>query len=197
MTPAVRDATLDDVPALAPMLARAFHDDPVTSWFYRRDASRERWSERFFAWQLRRLIPQGQVHATADGAGAALWAMPERWRETPRDALRLLRVTLPAFVLRLPVVMAGVERIESKHPSERHLYLAVLGTEPARRGEGIGSALIAPGLALCDREGLPAYLESSKERNIDFYARFGFRVTGEVRLPRGGPPVWLMWRDPR
>jgi hypothetical protein len=49
---------------------------------------------------------------------------------------------------------------------------------------------------LVDRDGVGAYLESSKESNVDYYARFGFRVTEEVRLPRG-PRVWLMWRDAR
>ena len=58
-----------------------------------------------------------------------------------------------------------------------------------------GTALIRPGLELCDREGLPAYLETGKERNLAFYGRHGFRVTDEVRLPKG-PPVWFMWRDP-
>ena len=61
---------------------------------------------------------------------------------------------------------------------------------------GIGSALIQPILDVCDRDEVPAYLESSKERNIDFYARHGFRVTDELALP-DGPPVWPMWRDPR
>ena len=43
---------------------------------------------------------------------------------------------------------------------------------------------------------MPAYLESSKERNVAYYARHGFRVREELDLPRG-PRVWLMWRDPR
>ena len=51
-------------------------------------------------------------------------------------------------------------------------------------------------LERCDREGVGAYLESSKERNVAFYGRHGFRVTGETRFPRG-PRLWLMWRDPR
>jgi GNAT superfamily N-acetyltransferase len=61
---------------------------------------------------------------------------------------------------------------------------AVLGTDPAAQGRGLGSAVLAPVLEGCDRDGIGAYLVSSKERNIDFYARFGFRVTREVRLPR-------------
>ncbi|MGH2912475.1 MAG: GNAT family N-acetyltransferase, partial [Solirubrobacteraceae bacterium] len=75
-------------------------------------------------------------------------------------------------------------------------YLAVLGTEPDMQGQGLGSAVLEPVLRQCDNDGVAAYLESSKERNIAFYARHGFRVTGEIRLPRG-PTMWPMWRDPR
>jgi len=55
--------------------------------------------------------------------------------------------------------------------------------------------VLQPVLERCDSDGVWAFLESSKERNIDFYARHGFRVLGELRLPRG-PIMWPMWRDP-
>ena len=48
-----------------------------------------------------------------------------------------------------------------------------------------------------DAEGAPAYLECSKERNVSFYARFGFKVTKELNTVIGGPRIWLMWREPR
>ena len=91
--------------------------------------------------------------------------------------------------------MWGLTMIERHHPDGEHLYLSVLGVDPARQGAGVGSALLAPGLELCDRDGLAAYLETGKERNIAFYARHGFKVTEQLRLP-AGPPVWLMRRDP-
>jgi ribosomal protein S18 acetylase RimI-like enzyme len=178
------------------MLARAFHDDPVTAWFMRNEARRPMYAARFFAWQLHRLLGQGQVHVADNRGAAAVWALPGQWRESNWQALRLFVALVPALMTHLPVAARGVERVEQRHPPEPHLYLAVLGTDPPAQGRGLGSAVLAPGLELCDREGLPAYLESSKESNVRFYSRFGFRVTEEVRMPGDGPKVWLMWRDP-
>jgi ribosomal protein S18 acetylase RimI-like enzyme len=192
----VRPARGEEVPQLATMLARAFHDDPLTSWFLRSEAKRPKYARRFFAWQLHRLLCQEQVVTAADGSGAALWALPGRWRESTWQALRLFVSLVPALGRHIPVAARGIESVEKRHPEDPHLYLAVLGTDPSAQGRGIGSSLMRPGLELCDREGLPAYLESSKERNLAFYARFGFRVTEEVRMPGDGPSVWLMWRDP-
>jgi GNAT superfamily N-acetyltransferase len=191
----VRPARAEDIGPLAACLARAFDDDPVTAWVYPNPRSRARWSRRFFQWQLRRLLPQEVTWTTDDQAGAAIWALPGRWREGPADMVRLLRATLLGIVPSLPRVLRGLGQVETRHPDNRHMYLAVLGVEPDRQGDGVGSALIRPGLELCDREGLPAYLETGKERNVAFYARHGFRVTEELDLTRG-PRVWLMWRDP-
>jgi predicted N-acetyltransferase YhbS len=83
--------------------------------------------------------------------------------------------------------------VEARHPAELHWYLAVLGTEPARQGQGIASGLMGPVLERCDKEGTAAYLESSKDSNIPYYERHGFQVTGEIQLP-SGPTVWPMWR---
>jgi GNAT superfamily N-acetyltransferase len=82
------------------------------------------------------------------------------------------------------------------HPREPHYYLASLGVAPEAQGNGVGSRLLGPMLERCDREGVPAYLESSRDRNVPFYERHGFRVTDELRLPLGGPTLWLMWREP-
>src|SRR5256885_16514324 len=84
----VRPARGDEVPQLAAMLARAFHDDPVTAWFMRDEARRPKYAARFFGWQLQRLLGQEQVHVTADGSAAAIWALPGQWRESNWQAPR-------------------------------------------------------------------------------------------------------------
>jgi GNAT superfamily N-acetyltransferase len=105
----------------------------------------------------------------------------------------------PRLLARAPLVALAWAGLERHHPVRPpHWYLAVLGAEPASQGKGLGSAVLAPVLEQCDADGVGAYLESSKERNIDFYARHGFRVSEELRLGGArGPRLWGMWREPR
>jgi ribosomal protein S18 acetylase RimI-like enzyme len=196
--PELRRASAADVPALAQMLARAFLDDPLASWAWRPDTLRLAALERFQAIRLHQLMLDGEVWTTADLACAALWAAPRRWRSSPLQELSFAPCFLhPRLLARMPLVALGWYKIEQQHPAKPpHWYLAVLGTEPEAQGQGLGSRVLGAVLERCDTDGVGAYLESSKERNIDFYARHGFRVTSELRLLRG-PCVWAMWREPR
>lgn len=180
------------------MLTRAFADDPVARWSCPREELRPWMLERFHAARNRQMLRAGEIWMTAGGESAAVWAAPDRWRSSPADDLRFSRAMLrPALLRRAPLVAYGLLGLERRHPPRPpHWYLATLGTDPAAQGRGLGTAVLDPVLAECDRDGVGAYLESSKERNLDYYARFGFRVTEEVRLPRG-PRTWLMWRDAR
>jgi ribosomal protein S18 acetylase RimI-like enzyme len=187
----IRTAAPDDAEQIAASLARAFDDDPVARYGLPSDRRREGQLRRFYLQRLRTLLPEELVFCDEDRRGAALWAPPDRWR-TPLPELMRTRIVTS----RLPLFLVGGMRVEHHHPREPHYYLAILGVDPAAQGQGLGSRLLEPMLERCDREGVPAYLECSKERNVDFYARHGFRVTGEVRLLLG-PTLWLMWRDPR
>ena len=189
----LRLAAPDDVPALAEMLARSFHDDPVSVWAHPHAGKRPRRIARFFAGRLTTLVPYELTWTTAERDAAALWAPPDAWAVPPGELLRGIGALTPR---RAPLTLWGLGGVERVHPRERHLYLAVLGVDPPRQGQGLGSWLLAPGLEACDREGVGAYLETAKARNVVFYERHGFRVRDELRLPRG-PKVWLMWRAPR
>lgn len=202
--PTVRVASDRDVPELAAMLARAFLDDPVAIWSCRAPRLLPSTLERFHATRLRQLMHHGAVWTTDGCASAAVWAPPGHWRTTAAEDLALSRTIVrprllahPRALAAVPLVGYGLLQTERRHPPfPAHWYLAVLGTDPGAQGRGLGSAVLAPILQACDADEVGAYLESSKERNLDFYARHGFRVTRELRLPRG-PRVWAMWREPR
>jgi GNAT superfamily N-acetyltransferase len=192
-----RQATDGDVHSLASTLARAFHDDPVMTWLFGdRPGPRHRRLRRYFASEVRRHGRRGQVLTSGDHAGVAFWDPPGLWRATWPQLVRSAPVILPAVGPRILRAATALDLIDRAHPREHHWYLAVLGTDPPHQGRGVGTALVDPVLERCDREGLGAYLESSKPTNVPYYERFGFSVTGQIDLP-SGPPVWPMWRNPR
>ena len=152
----------------------------------------------FFKLNLAKLsLRHGFVYTSSAAVqGAAIWLPPGAWKTRPIDVVRTLPTTARLLGRRLPFALRGLTFMESQHPEEPAFYLQVLGTEPSAQGKGFGSAMLQPVLEHCDREGIGAYLESSKETNVPFYSRHGFRVTKELDLPSGGPHIWLMWRDP-
>lgn len=195
----VRKVTRDDVPRLTAVLARSFDDDPFANWVVAQDKRRARRIYDFMSVGITRMtLPHGECYTTPDVRGGALWTPPGKWKLGMLQQLMLI----PAMAKssgwkRIPKVMAGVSAVERMHPAAPHYYLMVLGTEPEFQGQGIGGQLMAPVLARCDLERMPAYLESSKERNLPLYERNGFRVTKELTIPDGGPTLWLMWREPK
>ena len=196
---AVRKATAEDVPRLALVLARAFYEDPVMRWVFPDGSRRLRQLERSsVSVSLKGMcLPHGEVYTTEGVAGGALWLPPGKERPGPLDSLRLLPRMAAAWGRDLPRAVRSLSYVDSKHPRHPHYYLFILGVEPERQGEGLGTALLRPVLERCDREGVAAYLEASAPRNRDLYARNGFEVVEETGLPGGGPPVWRMWRELR
>jgi ribosomal protein S18 acetylase RimI-like enzyme len=197
MSGPIRVANRADASPLAASLARAFFDDPVWEFLMPDESSRKRREERYFELALTlQHLPHGACYTDTDRAGGALWDPPGNWKLSIRQILQGTPKLISAFGMNVPRALRVLSTIERRHPHTPHWYLAILGTDPIHQGRGIGSALLAPILERCDREGTGAYLESSKKSNIAFYRRHRFEVTGEIALP-GGPTVWPMWRDPR
>lgn len=97
-------------------------------------------------------------------------------RARPDDVPRLAAVLSRAFAAD-PLMRWYVPRQERRVETLERFYRANL----------------EPVLRRCDEGGVPAYVESSSERNLTLYERHGFRVTDAIRVPRG-PCVWSLWR---
>jgi GNAT superfamily N-acetyltransferase len=197
----VRPLGRRDIRAAAAVLARAFYDDPVTSWMLPDDATRRRALLRGFAPLARHhFLPRaGSEIGVRDGtaAAAALWDPPGQRKPSLVEQLITAPTMLWAFRSRVSASVRVMELMEEHHPEEPHWYLMLIGSDPNVRGAGFGHALMRSRLDRCDAEGVPAYLENSNPNNEAYYLRFGFEIMGEIRLPDGGPAMWPMWRNPR
>jgi ribosomal protein S18 acetylase RimI-like enzyme len=200
-TRTVRPFVRTDLAATVRTLARAFDDDPVMTWIFPDDQMRRRRLPSFFAAALRStsVRHEGTDVVVQDDQvlGAAIWLPPGTWRPPLWRQLAALPGVVIRLGSRLSVAGATYGALLRVHPARPHWYLSGIGTDPPVQGTGVGGQLLRSRLARCDAAGMPAYLESSKERNVPFYERHGFTVIGELSVPGGGPTLWLMWRDPR
>ena len=192
-----RAAVASDAQAISETLGRAFVDDPLTCFFLPDETQRPAKMPRLFKLLFKLGLPHGACDVTSGYEAAALWRPPDQWHIPFYQYI----TNGPDFVGLFGVanglrVMSAMDVIEKRHPKEPHYYLQAIGTDPAKQGKGFGGIVMRRQLAVADAKGLPAYLESSKEKNIPIYQSFGFEVTGEIRLPNG-PMIYPMWRKTR
>ena len=195
-----------EIPQATAMLARAFRDYSMGEFLSpdpsRRDAAM-RW---LFAASLRYGLRYGEVWAAVGQGGliegAAIWWAPEfvepdddRAEETGlADGLLVVGPTVWSQLMEASQLRAELHHRVAPDP---HWYLDFLGVDLALQGHGIGSALLQPMLDRLDADRLPAYLETSAPRNLDYYPRFGFTLADEVAIPGRDRTFYAMRREPR
>jgi ribosomal protein S18 acetylase RimI-like enzyme len=198
---AVRAARRDEAALLGDVLADAFAEDPVFGWLIPPQLrGRDDRMRTFFTSMSRGYLRAGKpCYLTGDASAAALWAAPGGSRmplgqlivEAAPNGLALRRRLLRALRTQLQI-----EHLHARQ-SPPHWYLGYLGARPGRQGQGLGTQMLREVLAGADTDGVPAYLESSNERNLPLYERNGFRVIGELQALGHGPTIWRMWREPQ
>ena len=192
----IRKMTLHDCAVVAAVQARAFFDDPLQVWALPDSSTRAEKLERIFELMSRHSsVPAGESYTDATRACAAFWVPPGGY-VPDRDALAAMAPIIELLGDANARFRAAEDTMRARRPAGIHFYLQGLGTDPPRQGEGLACAVLQPVLDRCDREGLLAYLETTKARNVGFYERRGFAVVGEARIPLNGPPMWFMARQP-
>lgn len=176
------------------MLARAFADDPAMSFIFPNRMTRKRRLPALFRLLFDTDGGHGLRLATAGGEAATLWRAPGH---AATSRVEMIRSALPMFTALGPAIgraLAVADAIEAHHPQGPFWYLHIAGCDPAQQGKGHGAAAVRAGIDRVAAGRLPVYLETPLERNIGFYQALGFAVTGDWRVPRGGPQFWSMLR---
>jgi GNAT superfamily N-acetyltransferase len=185
-----------DTAALTNVLARAFFDDPIMRWAIPSDTRRARIDRPLFELFVRAYQPLDEIYTPANGGGAALWAPPGT-QAVPDDEADAFGAQIEEIAgPDAPRFFELIELMDEHHPHTPLYYLQLLGVDPDLQGRGIGSALLDAVLTRADREGVPAYLEATSERNAKLYEKHGFIASATVTLP-DGPPFFPMWREPK
>ncbi|MBP2385883.1 GNAT family N-acetyltransferase [Paeniglutamicibacter kerguelensis] len=184
MIHAVRLATSSDLDAAALVLAAAFDTYPWTRWAIPADGYAERLEEvqRLY---LNHALNHGIVVVDEQIRAVAAFLPPDAPAPNEHTQQRVGALHGPRLAaligLSLPQVPAGSWTLET------------VGVNPSLQGAGLGTAVVAAGLAIIDRQGGAVALETSDARNVCLYQRLGFTTAATTTVPEG-PIVYSMNR---
>ena len=193
LEPTITRASSADRSLVVDVITRAFAADPPSRWIYPKDSQYWRFFPRFVEAFGGSAIDCGTAEMAADGGAAALWLPPGGHPDEAALGTLLEESVDPA---RLETAFVLFEEMARHHPAGPHWYLPIIGVTPGHQGRGYGSLLMEQAVARCDRDGLPAYLESTTPRSVGLYRRHGFEVVTEIRVG-SAPPIFPMVRRPR
>lgn len=189
----IRAATRADLERMGALLIVAFAGDPFARWILPDPHIFTLSSYDYARINAEPGFAHGANHIIGDGRGMAIWRPPGVAPDPEALADNAARTFQPD---RLAPFRALMEACEPYHLDTPHWHLSLIAVDPAFGGQGLGSKLLAHGLAASDRDGLPVYLESTNARNLTVYERHGFELLAEVRID-GAPARYPMLRPAR
>jgi GNAT superfamily N-acetyltransferase len=180
------------------MLARAFHDYPLFLFFFPDEAERTSMAPVIFRGLLRYALRYGEIYATSEQLeGAAVWlpsgvVRPTLWRNLMIGNLSGIASKWRQRDLRRQAFDEYAALMHRRCAPSPHLYLQLLGVEPANQGKGCTGRLLNSMFARIDGLNLPCYLMTQKEKNVSIYRHFGFEVKEQSEFPGSGVTTWAM-----
>ncbi len=182
----------DKAPAVD-VIVRAFRSDPVIRWIWPDLPSYSAYFPGFVQVFGGKAFVQGRACCVDGYAGVALWLPPNTYPDEESLSNFLQRTVSEQ---RQEELFTMLEEMDRYHPSEPHWYLSLIGVDPSQQSKGYGSALMQHTLIQCDRNQIPAYLESTSLKSIPFYERHGFELLGTIQVGTS-PPLFPMLRQPQ
>jgi GNAT superfamily N-acetyltransferase len=189
----VRPVSEDQQSRAYATLVSAFSEDPVERWLYPAQQEYRRHFPEFLAAFGGKAFHHQTVWKLGEFSAVALWLPPRVQADGDAITAVLADTVSPS---KHDDLFSVLEQMDASHPRDAHWYLPWFGVTEGLQGRGLGGTLMTHCLSVVDAEHFPAYLETPSPRNITFYERHGFAVTGEAQAGHC-PPITFMSRAAR
>lgn len=173
-------------------LTLGFSADPFMRWLYPDPSEFLLHFPRVMNFFGGRAFENDGAYRNEDCTACALWLPPDIHPDE-EQLVRCFEETVARD--KHEALFATFEQMDRFHPKEPCWHLAFVAVDPAAQGIGLGSALLQACLNDCDKDGRPAYLESTNPANLPLYRRLGFEQIGLIETDQA-PPLFPMLRLP-
>ncbi|MFX1237110.1 MAG: GNAT family N-acetyltransferase [Promethearchaeota archaeon] len=196
--------TEDQIKAAAKTLARAFHDYPTLTYLFPDEDERSRMVPILKEYMVRYGIIYGEVYGSSPNLeGIAVW-LPFWDAEMTEERSIKCRMsygrdfpsvlTEESFNKKYKSIFQCENRCHKQYADFFNWYLYPIGVDPDHQGCGHAGLLLRSKFEEIDKQDIPCYLETTKEKNVSLYQHFGFKIVETGVIPGTDLTFWAMLR---
>lgn len=164
------------------MLTRAFDTNKSVNYIVGLNGNRVRRIQNLMTYSFNVCHQFGECWMSDAGDACALILFTDKKRRTWQTLVWDLQFAISVVGLRrMGGILKREEMIKSNHPKKPFAYLWFFGVDPDVHNKGVGSAFLREIISECDKKKRPIYLETSMEKNLPFYKKFGFEIFNTVQ----------------
>ena len=179
----MRKASIMDKTHVIQILAKSFSDNKSVNYVVKQDQKKEDRIKALMEYSFDVCYAFGEVWMSNDDQACALILFPDKKKTSLRTILWDVKLALSVIGIdRVNTVLKRESMIKNNHPKDSFAYLWFIGVNPIEQNKGIGTAFIQEVIAECERKRRPIYLETSTQKNIPFYKKFGFEIFQSLNL---------------
>jgi GNAT superfamily N-acetyltransferase len=178
----------NDVCDAAQVLGKSFMDYPIFSFILPERTYREKKIKFIFTFLINLGLLSGEVLASSIKLeGVSIWIDSSSKKPS---AIKILFCSLiplftrvnPMSAFRLIKIGQLKERVRKDILKGPYFLLDIIGVSPMHQNQGYARRIIETKLMEYDNQPNPCYLETSNKENLDFYAKYNFRLYHEYQL---------------
>ena len=192
---------IDKLINISNVLSKAFNHDPIFTFLIPDTNQRLKTLNHYFQHVIKYGLRYGEVYSSLNLEGISVWLPPKSSSHTKWKAIKTGALVLPIKVkwkyLNLQnKIYKFTDNLHKKFAPNPHWYLSLIGVAPDHQGKGVGQQLLSTTINKIDLEYKPIYLETNKEKNVEIFERFGFRILQKVMVPGTEIFHWSLLRNP-
>jgi hypothetical protein len=158
----MRKASIMDKTHVIQILAKSFSDNKSVNYVVKQDQKKEERIKALMEYSFDVCYAFGEVWMSNDDQACALILFPDKKKTSLRTILWDVKLALSVIGIdRVNTVLKRESMIKNNHPKDSFAYLW---------------------FAECERKRRPIYLETSTQKNIPFYKKFGFEIFQSLNL---------------
>ena len=188
-----------DIEAGAEVLAKSFYDYPMFQYILGDKLNKDNMLI-FLKFLLKYSILYGEAYACSSNMeGIIMYADFKKYNMGLIRSIRCGALSFGTFggdtAKRFNEFDNLSKKVHNKCIQDLHRYIVLIGVDPEKQGSGYGSKLLRPVLEDAKQKGLPVFLETHGEHNVEIYKHYGFKVVSTDVIPGSDIVQYAMLTD--